>query len=168
MAESAYTHENTERGRHFVLYTGVASGESINWTKTCILSESKQLSFTKNINTTTISRGCDTPGATPVEVKDVTSTGMSLSGSGFYRGWAAYKALRAMHESVDPVLIKMEHYDSINGGVTGDLVGSEHGPAHFILNSIDMPTDGPSAVQATWEFVGMTTLTDAPEPEPTP
>ncbi len=75
MAETTYTHENTERGRHFVLYTGVAAGETITWTKTCIFSESKQLSFAKGINTTAISRGCDTPGLTPDDIKDVTSTG---------------------------------------------------------------------------------------------
>lgn len=162
MAETAYTHANTERGRHFVLYTGTVSGETTTWTKSCIFSESKQLSFNKGINTTAISRGCDTPGATPVEIKDVTSTGMTLSGSGFYRGWEAYQALREMHESVNPVLIKLEHYDAINGGATGALIGIETGTAHFILNSIDMPTDGPAALNATLEFVGMTTLADAP------
>ncbi|MBK8196981.1 MAG: hypothetical protein IPK75_01335 [Acidobacteria bacterium] len=161
MPETAYTHANTERGRHFVLYFGEDVEGTVTWTKTCIFSESKQLSFTKNINTTAISRGCDTPGATPVEIKDVTSTGMSLSGSGFYRGWAAYEELRAMHESVEPVLVKLEHYDAINGGAQGDLIGTEIGPAHFILNSIDMPTDAPAALNATLEFVGMTTLADA-------
>lgn len=165
MPETVYTHENTERGRHFVLFFGTRAlpAGPITWEKTCIFSEEKSISFTKNINTTSISRGCDTPGATPIQLKDVTATGMSLQGNGFYRGWEAYKALRAMHESVEPVLVKMEHFDAIDGGKVGDRIGTEQGTAHFIINQMGMPTDGPTTLQATLEFVGMTTLTDEPE-----